>query len=170
MSDFKQKIDREIEALKQAAYKVIIMYSVTASALTGLYRAYKIIAAQQNVFNPLAPREEVIQEEPPKSAEVDQAVQNPPSHNMIGSSNPQAPARAANKEELDPKNFVFEVPEEKVRWAHMHTGGFNVYTQLLITADVFRQAELEPIFLTNKDETIIRVAARETWNKPNAIN
>ena len=171
MSDFKQKIDREIEALKQALYKVIIMYSVTSSALTGLFRAYTIIAAQPHVFNPLAPREEVIQEEPPKSPEVDEAVQSPPpSHNMVGSSNPQMPARIAGKEEMDPKNFVFEVPEEKVRWAHMHTGGFNVYTQLLITADVFRQAELEPIFLTNKDESIIRVAARETWNKPNAIN
>ncbi len=168
MSDFKQIIDHEIEALMQICYKVIIMYSVAKSALIGLFTAFKLIANQSHVFNPLKPREVI--EEPPKSVEVDEAVQNPPSHNMVGSSNPQAPSRLASKEELDPKNFQFEVPEEKIKWAHMHTGGFNIYTQLLITANAFREAKLEPIFLTNKDESIIRVAARETWNKPNALN
>jgi hypothetical protein len=185
MDKLKQIIDQELEASKEVYNKAFVMYMVSRDVLTNLWNALRYIAAQESVRivknKPPEDLPVLEPEEPPQTAELDQIINEgssegggfapqPGPHKMIGSANPNILPRLANTEELDPKNFPFEIPEEKIRFAHMHTGGFNAYTQLLLTADVFRSANLEPIFLTNKDESIIRVAVRETWLKPNTIN
>jgi hypothetical protein len=177
MDKLKQIIDQELEASKDFYNKVFVMYIVSRDVLTNLWNALRYIAAQEKVIirkNPPSDLPPSEPEEPIRTAELDQFINEanfePDRHKMIGSIEPNIAPRFANTEELDPKNFPFEIPEEKIRFAHMHQGGINAYTQLLMTADVFRNANLEPIFLTNKDESIIRVAARETWLKPKAIN
>ena len=64
-----------------------------------------------------------------------------------------------------PENFPYEIPEEKILEAAKIKGGINNYTRLLYAGSLFKAAGMTPIYLTNAQESIIRVSASEIWNK-----
>jgi hypothetical protein len=69
-------------------------------------------------------------------------------------------------------NFVGlqEVPIEKIIEASQVIGGENNFKRLLVTAQIYQEMGVEPIFLVNQDQTAIRVAAREIYENPRCLN
>jgi len=59
----------------------------------------------------------------------------------------------------------YEVPEVIIKQAAEHVGGNNNFRQLLVKADVFRAANVEPIFYMNADQTMMFVTSRETFQQ-----
>ena len=58
-----------------------------------------------------------------------------------------------------------EIDEAMVINAAKVVGGINAFTELLVRAEVFRQANTEPIYLVNDEETLMFVSCRETYKK-----
>lgn len=77
---------------------------------------------------------------------------------------PPTPRLMPNTGIYAPEHFQTEVSEDRIRHVAISTGSPN-FQRLLMSGQEFKNAGLEPIYLSNKDESIIRVAARETWNK-----
>ena len=64
-----------------------------------------------------------------------------------------------------------EVPEEKIIMAAQQMGGVpNSFYLLLLTAEAYKSMGEEPVFLINKSQDMIRVAARELWENPRLLN
>ena len=55
------------------------------------------------------------------------------------------------------------VPESVIKEAAESVGGDNAWKKLIDSANVFRAANLHPIFLTNKDTTQWAVSSEETF-------
>ena len=73
------------------------------------------------------------------------------------------------KEDIEKINI--EVPEELIKRAAAHIGGDNnQYHILLKVADQYREANLNPVILTDTDHDVWRVTSREFIDNPNMIN
>ena len=71
-----------------------------------------------------------------------------------------------------PLSQMIEVPEEKILASAEMMGADqpNSFTMLLMCAHAYRQMGVEPVYLINKEQTAIRVAAREMYENPNILN
>jgi hypothetical protein len=65
---------------------------------------------------------------------------------------------------------LLEVPAERIIQAAQSYGPNNSYHQLLLTAKVYQQMGVEPVFLITPDQSALRVAAKELYEKPYALN
>lgn len=63
-----------------------------------------------------------------------------------------------------------EVPIGKIIEAAQAVGGNNNFLRLLETAQAYSTMGVDPIFLVNKDQSAIRVAAREIYEHPHSLN
>ena len=60
-----------------------------------------------------------------------------------------------------------EVPETLIRQASESTGGDNNFHKLLKAAEIFKFAQMTPIFLSNQDFSAFCVSSKETFNARN---
>jgi len=60
--------------------------------------------------------------------------------------------------------YFREVPHELVVEAAEMVGGDNGYKQLLYNVEIFRKANVEPVILSNNDQSTMVVTSRETMN------
>ncbi len=58
-----------------------------------------------------------------------------------------------------------EVPESMIIEAAAAHMGENNFKQLLVSANIFRKAKCEPIFLVNNDQTLMLCTCKETWGR-----
>ena len=66
---------------------------------------------------------------------------------------------------------LIEIPVERIMEAAQVTGGApNNFHLLLMTAQAYQDMGVEPVFLTNKKQDAIRVAARELYENPRLLN
>lgn len=72
------------------------------------------------------------------------------------------------KEEADKINI--EVPERVVIQSAIVDGRNSKFAQLIDAAEVFRKANLTPLYFTNKTQTAIRVIPKEYLDDPLMIN
>jgi hypothetical protein len=74
-----------------------------------------------------------------------------------------------SKDEIDGINI--EVPEEVIKRAATQAGGDkNQYHHLLDVANKYREANLDPVFLTDADYDFFRVTPREFIDNPHLVN
>jgi len=71
---------------------------------------------------------------------------------------------------VDISEINIEVPEMMIQQAAGSIGGVNNFVRLLQTANLYREANLTPIYLTNASQTALRVVAREFLENPYIIN
>lgn len=134
--------------------KLVLITTISGKVLSNLYQAIKIIMKKDiNELRIHGKRYDSKEEDIEPSTPIDAPLDLPP-------------IEEAEKTFLNPKNFTTEIAEDKIKEAAGVVGGVNNFTRLLYTGNIFRQEGLEPIYLTNKDETIIRVSAREIWGRP----
>ena len=64
-----------------------------------------------------------------------------------------------------------EIPEENIIQAARAFGNVpNSFAYLLFQAHAYKSMDIEPVYLTNKAQDEIRVAAREVWENPRILN
>ncbi len=64
-----------------------------------------------------------------------------------------------------------EIPEENIIQAARAFGNVpNSFAYLLFQAQAYKSMDIEPVYLTNKSQDEIRVAAREVWENPRILN
>jgi len=64
-----------------------------------------------------------------------------------------------------------EVPEESIiQAAHAMGNTPNSFHMLLMTADIYKGMNTEPVYLINKTQDALTVAPREIWENPLKLN
>jgi len=161
-----------MKKLKNFYEKVLVIWSITKDVFSNWLHVVKVIASKDIEKLKVQAQQAEIEQQKNIEQEMDelvqeqnQALEETPDHKKVGR-DMGLPPRIMTQEEMDPKSFVTRVPEEHIYQSHIVTGGINNFTRLLYTAQIFREAGMTPMFLTNKQESIVRVAAEETWMKP----
>lgn len=55
------------------------------------------------------------------------------------------------------------VPEEQIRNAADHFGPNSVFKKLIDSAEIYRKANMNPIFLSSKSQDFLTVSSEETF-------
>lgn len=63
-----------------------------------------------------------------------------------------------------------EIPEKCIEQSAHAAGPYSNFQALRDAAEVFRKADLTPVYFTNKGQTAIRVVPREYLNNPHMLN
>ena len=72
--------------------------------------------------------------------------------------------------DVDLSSANIEISEAMMRKAAELVGGNNGYKKLLLKADVFKEAGLDPVFLTDSNQQLFRVVVREYMETPWMLN
>lgn len=76
--------------------------------------------------------------------------------------------RILSREDVDAIDI--EISEKCIEQSAHAAGPYSNFQALRDAAEVFRKADLTPVYFTNKGQTAIRVVPREYLNNPHMLN
>ena len=83
---------------------------------------------------------------------------------------PTTPAQISEPELVTPSmisvaEFTEEVPEEIIEAAADQYGPNNKFQKMLLAAEFYRRNGMTPMYLTDKDHTVVKIICKETHGK-----